>query len=192
MTKDEKRTSRSPFNRFFRLVGKLLNWFEVGSLLFCVTALAALLIINFIARELFTSIYFAEEISEFLVIFTTFVGLSYGVRRGRHIRMGAFLEIMSPKVEKVFIIFISLISAGVMFYMANAAYEYLIHSMQRAHETPALRLPVWVFYIITPIGFGLAGIQFLRTIIKNLVEPDTWISPEQQSEYDEEELCDGE
>jgi TRAP-type C4-dicarboxylate transport system permease small subunit len=192
MTKDEKRTSRSPFNRFFRLVGKLLNWFEVGSLLFCVTALAALLIINFIARELFTSIYFAEEISEFLVIFTTFVGLSYGVRRGRHIRMGAFLEIMSPKVEKVFIIFISLISAGVMFYMANAAYEYLIHSMQRAHETPALRLPVWVFYIITPIGFALAGIQFLRTIIKNLVEPDTWISPEQQSEYDEEELCDGE
>lgn len=192
MTKDEMRTSRSPFNRFFRMVGKLLNWFEVGSLLFCVTALAALLIINFIARELFTSIYFAEEISEFLVIFTTFVGLSYGVRRGRHIRMGAFLEIMSPKVEKVFIIFISLISAGVMFYMANAAYEYLIHSMQRAHETPALRLPVWVFYIITPIGFALAGIQYLRTIIKNFVEPDTWISPEQQSEYDEEVLCDGE
>lgn len=192
MTKDEKRTSRSSFNRFFRLVGKLLNWFEVGSLLFCVTALAALLIINFIARELFTSIYFAEEISEFLVIFTTFVGLSYGVRRGRHIRMGAFLEVMSPKVEKVFIILISLISAGVMFYMAIAAYEYLIHSMQRAHETPALRLPVWVFYIITPIGFGLAGIQFLRTIIKNFVEPDTWISPEQQSEYEEEELCDGE
>lgn len=192
MIHEEKRSTSSPFRSFFRLVGKLINWFEVGSLLFCVTALAALLIINFIARELFTSIYFAEEISEFLVIFTTFVGLSYGVRRGRHIRMGAFLEIMPPKMEKVFIVLISLISAGVMFYMADAAYDYLIHSMQRAHETPALRLPQWIFYIITPIGFGLAGVQFLRTIIKNFVEPDVWISPEQQSEYEEEEILSGE
>ncbi len=173
-------------------IGIAINWFEVGSLVFCISALAILLIVNFIARELFTSIYFAEEISEFLVIFTTFVGLSYGVRRGRHIRMGAFLEAMNPKVEKVFIVIISLVSAAVMFYMMRASYEYLMHSMQRAHETPALRLPSWVFYAITPVGFGLAGVQFLRTILKNLTEKETWISPEQQSEYEEEEIFSGE
>ncbi len=188
MASEKKPSARSPFKAFMHGVGVAINWFEVGSLVFCITALSALLIVNFIARELFTSIYFAEEISEFLVIFTTFVGLSYGVRRGRHIRMGAFLEVMSPRLEKVAIIIISLVSAAVMFYMTIASYEYLMNSYHRAHHTPALRLPTWIFYVITPIGFGLAGIQFLRTILKNLTASETWISPEQQSEYEEEEL----
>jgi len=185
-------SSNSPFKKISYGVGLVINWFEVGSLVFCVTALTVLLIVNFIARELFTSIYFAEEITEFLVIFTTFVGLSYGVRRGRHIRMGAFLEMMSPSVEKVFIIIISVISACVMFFMAHASYVYLINAMNRAHETPALRLPVWIFYVIIPVGFLMAGIQFIRTIVKNLTEKETWMSPEQQSEYGDEEIHFGE
>jgi TRAP-type C4-dicarboxylate transport system permease small subunit len=53
------------------------------------------------------------------------------------------------------------------------------------HTTPALRLPYWIFYVIVPIGFFMAGIQYIRTIIKNFTEKKTWMSPEQQSEYDE-------
>ena len=186
MTTAEKRSPDSAIRKISRTVGLVIDWFEVGSLVFCVACLSALLIINFIARELFTSIYFAEEISEFLVIFTTFVGLSYGVRKGRHIRMGAFLEMMNPAVEKIFIIIISAISSGVMFFMAKASFAYLLNSINRAQETPALRLPVWIFYVIIPLGFSMAGLQFIRTIIKNLTEKETWMSPEQQSEYEEE------
>jgi TRAP-type C4-dicarboxylate transport system permease small subunit len=54
--------------------------------------------------------------------------------------------------------------------------------------TPALRIPTWIFYIIIPIGFGMACIQYIRTIIKNLTEKDVWQSPEQQSEYEEEQI----
>ena len=192
MVTEETQSARSPFARLMHGIGVIINWFEVGSLVFCITVLSLLLIVNFVAREVHTSIYFAEEISEFLMIFTTFVGLSYGVRRGRHIRMGAFLEVMNPRLEKVLIIIISLVSAAVMFYMTYASYEYLMNSYHRAHHTPALRLPAWIFYVITPLGFGLAGIQFLRTILKNLTESDTWISPEQQSEYEDEEILPGE
>lgn len=172
--------------KFFRLLGKVVNAFEVWSLIICVGALAALLIANFIARNFFTSIYFAEEISEFLVIFTTFVGVSYGVRRARHIRMGAFLDLMPSKMEKVFIIIISLISAATMFFMAKASYDYLMYSLRKAHETPALKLPYWYFYVVIPLGFFMAGIQYLRTIAKNLSVKETWMSPEQQSEYEDE------
>lgn len=192
MNMDKKNARKSAIGKVSHAVGVVINWFEVGSLILCVSSLATLLIVNFIARNFFTSIYFAEEISEFLVIFTTFTGLSYGVRRGRHIRMGAFLEMMSPSVEKVFIIVISLVSSGVMFYMTHASWDYLMHSINRGHLTPALRLPFWMFYTIIPVGFFLAGVQFLRTIVKNLIEEDTWISPEQQSEYEAEEVFTGE
>jgi TRAP-type C4-dicarboxylate transport system permease small subunit len=191
MSLEEKTKTTSLMAKINHGVGFVINWFEVGSLIICVALLSTLLIVNFIARNFFTSIYFAEEISEFFVIFTTFVGLSYGVRRGRHIRMGALLELMNPRVEKVFMIIISLISSLVMFYMAKASWGYLLHSMARAHVTPALRLPFWIFYVIMPVGFFLAGIQYLRTIVKNLTEKETWISPEQQSEYGDEEIFSG-
>lgn len=173
---------------FNKIVGTLINAFEVWSLMFCMFALTALLIVNVIAREFFVSIYFAEEISEFLLIFVTFVGVSYGVRKARHIRMGAFFDLMNPRLEKVFMIVIATVSAAVMFIMASIALEYVLVAKSRGHETGALRLPYWYFYAIIPVGFFLAGVQYVRTILKNLSEPDTWMSPEQKSEYDEEEF----
>lgn len=174
-----------------RAVGRVVNSIEVGILVFCVAVLALLLITNVFARTFFQSIYFAEEVSNFLVILMTFTGLSYGVRRARHIRMGAFLDAMPPKMEKIFIIIISLISAIVMAVMAWASWQYLQNAMSMGHMTPALRLPRWIFYIIIPVGFCLACVQYLRTVVKNFIEPDPWLSPDQKSEYEDETIPGG-
>jgi TRAP-type C4-dicarboxylate transport system permease small subunit len=183
---DSKRlTSSQKINKY---IGAVVNGVEVSILVFCVASLGILLIANVFARTFFQSIYFAEEVSMFLVMLTTFTGVSYGVRKARHIRMGAFLDAMPPKMEKTFIIIISLISALVMAIMTWASYEYLANAMSKGHMTPALRAPKWTFYVIIPIGFGLACIQYIRTIIKNFTEKEPWQSPDQQSEYEDEEI----
>jgi TRAP-type C4-dicarboxylate transport system permease small subunit len=182
---DESSPAIRFFQKFNRILGRGVNAVEVFLMVFCVAALAILLIANVFARTFFRSIYFAEEISTFLVILITFTGLSYGVRRARHIRMGAFLDAMPPAMEKIFIIIISLVSAIVMAIMAWASWEYLQNAMAMGHMPPALQVPRWIFYIIIPVGFCLACIQYLRTIIKNLIEPDPWLSPDQKSEYED-------
>ncbi|MFO8113258.1 MAG: TRAP transporter small permease [Desulfosalsimonadaceae bacterium] len=176
------------FQRLNRNIGIVINAVEVSILVLCVASLAVLLITNVFARTFSQSIYFAEEISVFLVMLTSFTGVSYGVRKARHIRMGAFLDAMPVRMEKVFIIVICLVSAFVMGVMAWFSLEYLLNAMSRSHVTPALRAPQWTFYIIVPIGFGLACIQYIRTVIKNLTEKDVWQSPDQQSEYEDEEM----
>ncbi len=178
----------SALRLFNRYLGKIVNGVEVSVLVFCVAALAILLIVNVFARTFFQSIYFAEEVSKFLVMLTTFTGVSYGVRKARHIRMGAFLDAMPPKMEKVFIIVICAVSALVMGIMTWFSYKYLMNAMDMGHMTPALRVPKWTFYVIIPIGFGLATIQYIRTIIKNFIEKDPWQSPDQQSEYEDETI----
>jgi C4-dicarboxylate transporter, DctQ subunit len=185
---DNKPVELTPFQRINKNIGAVINGVEVSILVFCVAALGILLIANVFARTFFQSIYFAEEVSKFLVMLTTFTGVSYGVRKARHIRMGAFLDAMPPKVEKVFLIFISALSAFVMAIMTWFSYKYLANAMDMGHMTPALRVPKWTFYVIIPIGFGLACIQYIRTIIKNLTEKDPWQSPDQQSEYEDEEI----
>ena len=185
---NDNRKQSNIFQRLNKYVGNVINGVEVSILVFCVASLGILLIANVFARTFFQSIYFAEEVSKFLVMLTTFTGVSYGVRKARHIRMGAFLDAMPPKMEKIFIIIISLISAIVMAIMAWASYEYLANAMSKGHMTPALRVPKWTFYVIIPIGFGLACIQYIRTIIKNFTEKEPWQSPDQQSEYEDEEM----
>jgi TRAP-type C4-dicarboxylate transport system permease small subunit len=187
-TDSEPPVKPSALRRFNRAVGKVINAVEVSILVFCVAALGVLLITEVVARTFFQSIYFAEEISMFLVMLTTFAGVSYGVRKARHIRMGAFLDMMPLKMEKTFIIIISLISALVMGIMAYFSFEYLMNAMSRGHMSPALRVPKWIFYVIVPVGFGLASIQYIRTIIKNIIEKEPWQSPDQQSEYEDEEI----
>ena len=185
---NEDQKAMTFFQRLNRNIGILVNAIEVSILVFCVASLGILLITNVFARTFFQSIYFAEEVSKFLVMLTTFTGVSYAVRKARHIRMGAFLDAMPQKMEKVFIIIISTVSAVVMGIMTWFSYQYLINAMDMGHMTPALRVPKWTFYVIIPIGFGLASIQYIRTIIKNLTEEEPWQSPDQQSEYEDEEI----
>jgi TRAP-type C4-dicarboxylate transport system permease small subunit len=185
---NEDQKAMTFFQRLNRHIGILVNAIEVSILVFCVASLGILLITNVFARTFFQSIYFAEEVSKFLVMLTTFTGVSYAVRKARHIRMGAFLDAMPQKMEKVFIIIISIVSAFVMGIMTWFSYQYLMNAMDMGHMTPALRVPKWTFYVIIPIGFGLACIQYIRTVIKNFTEEEPWQSPDQQSEYEDEEI----
>jgi C4-dicarboxylate transporter, DctQ subunit len=169
-----------------RIIALIIDWTEVIILSLGVAALAVLLIANVFARTFFQSLYYADEISRFLIILISFVGVSYAARKARHIRMGAFLELMPPKLEKIFIFIISGTNAVVMFIMAYYGYQYMNQMRLMGQRTSALQVPYWTFMIIVPIGFGSAGIQYIRTIIKNIVEKDVWISPEQQSEYEDE------
>ena len=167
-------------------IGQGLERFEIWALCIGVGGLALLLVANVVARTFFKSLYYAEEISEFLVIFTTFVGVSYAVRRARHIRMGAIFDALPYRAQKTMIFVISAVSGGVMFVMAGIAFRYLTHARIQGHLTPALRIPYWLFLVIVPLSFISAGLQYVRTIIKNISEHAVWLSPEQQGEYEVE------
>jgi len=169
-----------------RYMALAVDWFEVTILSAGTAALAVLLIANVFARSFFQSLYYADEISKFLIILISMVGVSYAARKARHIRMGAFLDLMPPKMEKAFIFLISGISALVLFIMAYYSYRYMDQMRILGQKTSALQVPFWTFMIIVPIGFASAGIHYVRTIIKNIVEKDVWLSPEQQSEYEDE------
>jgi len=169
-----------------KFVGRAVDYFEVTVLSLGVFALAALLIANVVARNFFRSIHYAEEVSMILVIFITFVGVSYAVRKARHIRMGAIFDALPPKPQKVLLIIIASYSAIVMFLMAYYSYEYVATARMTMQVTPSLRIPYWMTVVIVVLGFASAGIQYIRTIIKNFMEKEVWLSPEQQSEYEEE------
>ena len=72
---NDSRKQLSFFQKLNKSIGSVVNALEVSILVFCVASLGILLITNVFARTFFQSIYFAEEVSKFLVMLTTFTGV---------------------------------------------------------------------------------------------------------------------
>jgi len=171
--------------KLFVKINMVLEKIEEVILCVGVGLLAIILIVNVIARKVGTSIYFIDEIAMFLVIWITFIGLSYAARKGRHIRMAAIFDLSPVRVQKIMIFVVSTISAVIMVYLAYISVNYVYTTYRWQQATPALRMPYWIGIVIVPVGFFLAGIHYVRTIVKNIkAKEEVWVSPEQKSEYE--------
>jgi len=164
---------------------KVVNAFEVTMLIAGTSALAILLNVNIVARQFFRAIYFIDELTQISIIWTTFGGLSYAVRKVRHIRMGAIFDIMPHSTKKILILLICAVSAAVMLSMSCLGVFYLIKVAKLEQTTPALRIPYWLFISITPVGFLAAGVRYILTFIKNIIDREVWLSSEQKGEYED-------
>jgi C4-dicarboxylate transporter DctQ subunit len=151
-----------------------------------VAFMAIILIANVFARTFFKSIYFVEELTQITVIFVTFGGIGYGGRKARHIRMGAIFDALNEKIQTVLIYIICGVSAILMFFLASKSITYIMRLIRFREMTPSLHIPYWITIVIVPIGFIMAGIQYIITIIKNIREGEVWLSAEQKSEYVDE------
>lgn len=172
----------------FSLVGTLdrvIARLEIVVIASSVLIMAINSIANVIGRYLFSySLYFSEELNQFLMVLITFIGLSYMTRKGRHIRMSAIYDMLDDRLKKGVMILICLSTAIVMFVLAYYAYEYIAKLAMRGKVSPALRVPVYLTMICLPVGFTLAGIQYLMTIARNLRSDLVYISATQVDSYE--------
>lgn len=155
--------------KVFRWLDKGLMRLEEFILSFSIILISIMVVGNVIAREVFSSgaFGFYAEVSKFAIIMTTFMGLGYAGRKGRHISMSAFYDFAPFKVRKVMMIIISLFTSILMFAMA-----YFTTSLVQFHHstgavTASLELPTYYMSIAIPVGFFIAGVQFLRNTIIN-------------------------
>ncbi len=159
---------------------------EKNILSYSIIVLSLLTVGNVISRKIFNfSWSFTEEISQFILVLITFISVSYGTRKARHICMTAVYESLSDKWKKIFMLFSSIVTAGILFYLTYYAYEYVLSTYKMQKTTPVLRLPFFLVIACVPVGLFLGGIQYLLTFIKNLTEKGVWLSFEERSEYKE-------
>lgn len=148
-------------------------------------------IANVFGRYVFSqSIYFTEELNEFLIIIITFMGLGYVTRKGRHIRMSAFYDLLPARSKKLMMILIASTTAVAMFILAWYAFEYVAKIARRGRVTPALQAPLYMTYVWVVVGFALTGIQYVLTVVKNLnlADPDVYISYTTIDQYEDPEI----
>lgn len=134
---------------------------------------------NAIGRYFFNqSIYFSEELNQFLIVSVTFIGFAYAVRKGRNIRMTAVYDALGHTAKKVLSILIAVVTAALMFFLAYLSFYYVMELKDINRLSPALQVPVYMIYSVIPLGLTMAGIQYFISLIMNLTHYDIYLSHE--------------
>lgn len=172
-----------------------LNFFlgaiEKWIIILCVLTMAALMSGHVVGNLLFQrGIPGTYELTEMLIVVITFVGVGYAARHARHISMSAIYDQLSGRLRKTLLIVLCLGTAVLMFYFAYKSVEYVLALQDRGRTSASLHIPLWTVYTALPIGFTLAGIQYLLTTVRNLMSDDIYRSFADKEEYEELPLVD--
>lgn len=111
------------------------------------------------------SLSWSEELSRYMFIWLIYVGISYGAKIMRHIKIDASLY-MFPKTWRAKVVIIGdclfLIFCIIVIY-------YSITLVQRQllldQTSPAIGMPMWIVYAAPGVGFALTAFREIQTII---------------------------
>lgn len=181
----------APFG-FLGKIDAVIGRIEVWILGWGIILMAVNTIANVFGRYVFNqSIYFSEELNEFLIVIVTFMGLGYATRKGIHIRMSAIYDALPIKMRKGLMVVIAATTAVVMAVLAWYALEYVQKVAARGRITPALQMPLYLTYVWVVIGLALASFQYLLTAIRNLnfAEDEVYVSYLEIDSYEDPETA---
>ena len=104
------------------------------------------------------------EIIEYTLLYITFLGTAWLLKREGHVRIDLLTNSLSSKTQALLGILSSvigiLISSILIIYGSQITWEYLVEGH---YQSTILKLPSAPFYAIIPIGSLLLFIQFLRS-----------------------------
>lgn len=169
-------------NRFFEI-------FERNVVAYSIIVMALVSIGNVISRNLFQHSWtYAEEVSQFTIIWVTFIGASYAARKGVHIRMSAIYDVMPETMRKIMMLIMTAGTAFLMFILCYYSSRYTMKLFISGRMSPALRFPLYLVIMWVPLGFFMTGLQYALTFIKNLRNSEIYVAPnvvDGESETDE-------
>ena len=174
--------------RPLEILDRVIAMIETFILTAGILIMAASSVANVIGRFVFgQSLYFAEELNQFLIIIVTFAGIGFAARHGRHIRMSAIYDALSQGLRKALMIVIALVTAAAMFILAWYSYQYVVSVYETGRISPVTRMPIFVTLVWLPLGFVITGIQYVLTAIANLTRPDVYLSVSVVDTYEDSE-----
>jgi len=152
-------------NGLLRGINKL-SWLgetlaEIGT---CVLAVVVIwgVVLTYVFKS---SDIFSVEMSEYLLVFICFVSIPYILREGRHVRVDALVQLLSPKSRWRVELIASILTMGFCVLVVWKAAGVTLLNYQRGFRSASLvSLPLWIPYLIITLGFLILTLQYIVVI----------------------------
>lgn len=149
----------------FNLLDK---YFEPSIIVTFTLGLFTFIFLEIVLRPFNISIAWSGEAARFLFVWVIYLGISYAIRNGRHIRVLALVKLLPVKTQQ----FLNLISnlvflsyQGIVLYHAIKITEKSFRLKQLA---PAMEIPLAFLYVCLVVSAALSIIRLSITIKRDI------------------------
>ena len=146
----------------FKVIDKVLTFFEEWSLFIAVMVGLVTLFVNVVLRyTIHYSLAWSEELIREIIIFTTFIGCSAALKRRSMIRIDALPQII-PSLKKTLDYFSNVCTLGYGILIFYLGWQMAALQLETHQKTIILEIPLVILYAILPL---MGGMMFIRTIM---------------------------
>lgn len=150
---------------------KILKWLdehieEVFLIIFSVAMVVVIALQVFMRFVLGSSLAWSEELARYCFIWLVYIGISYGVKKQRHIKVDVLLIVLKDKMKIFLSILANIIFLGFAIFVIIYGYGIAAKVLAWGQASPALNMPMGLVYMATPVGMGLTAIRLIQQLIK--------------------------
>jgi len=104
-----------------------------------------------------------------MVMWSGFMGAAIAASQDRHISIDALAKFLKGRIKDLVHVITSLFAAVVCFYLAHAAWVFLLDEKQSGGEL-ITGIPSWIGLAIIPFGFALITVHFVLNAIEHAAD----------------------
>ncbi len=138
---------------------------DLLAVLAAVTLIFMMLIViaQVVLRPLGQPLMWVLEVAGYGVLYVTFLGTAWVLKKEGHVKMDIVLTRLSPRTQSLMTIITSIIAAIICFILAWYGVKVTWEYFKEGHYFESILFtPKWLILLIIPIGSFLLFIQFLR------------------------------
>lgn len=148
---------------------KIIRWFDrhIEELLLTIftAIMVAVIFVQVVMRQLDNSLSWSEELARYCFIWLVYIGISYGVKKQRHIKVDVLLVILTQKWKVILNILSTVLFIVFAIFVVYYGYDIATKLLAFGQKSPALHIPMGLVYMATPVGMGLTIIRLIQNLI---------------------------
>ncbi|RBW68380.1 TRAP transporter small permease [Bacillus taeanensis] len=154
---------------------KVINWldkhFEEYILVILSLLTVVVIFIQVVMRYLLdSSLVWSEELARYAFIWMVFIGVSYAVKKQRHITVDAFALLFNDKGKIVLAMIGNVFFFSFCLILAYFGYGVIL---KVSRLSPALEIPLGWIYAAPVVGLILSAIRLIQILYKQVKELKT-------------------
>ena len=150
--------------KILRFLDDNLEAVIVSTLLFTMSILVGLQV--FMRYVMRNSLSWSEELARYCMVWMVYVGVSYAVKKGMHIRVDVINLVLSNKMKKVVAIFSNLMFLAFSVIVVYLGYRMAMRIARLEQTSAGLEIPMACVYMAVPCGLGLTAIRLVQSLIE--------------------------
>lgn len=148
------------FTHYLQKLSDRLDSIFRFALFVTLTTMIVLISAQIVFRVFFTALSWSEELSRYLLVWSSFIGATVAFKKGAHIAVTFVVDLLPAHIQKL----VQTLSCVLMatFFGITIWYSIYLFNVQIYQVSPAMGIKMRYIYMIIPISFSVLCVHLLN------------------------------